>query len=52
MAEAFGGDHGEALAGRRVVLKGQLTQYQGRPQIIISSPQQLFVLANTQPKQP
>ncbi len=41
MAQAFGGEHGEGLAGQTIRVTGELSSMFGTPQINVTSPQQI-----------
>ncbi|MGA0333057.1 MAG: hypothetical protein ACO3N7_06475 [Kiritimatiellia bacterium] len=42
--DAFGGDVVQALKGKRIQVTGEVTEHQYRPQIVISSPDQVKVV--------
>ncbi len=44
MRDAFGAFDADRITGRRIFVKGQVTQYQGAPQIIVTSPTQVVLL--------
>lgn len=49
MAAAFGGEFGEALVGKRVLVKGHLGRYRGEPQLVIATPAQIVVILQHDP---
>lgn len=41
--EKFGADLPAALAGKKIVVEGNIAEYRGKPQIVLSSPAQLKI---------
>jgi serine/threonine protein kinase len=43
LGRAFGGEVGEGLVGKKVRVRGELTQFKGTPQVVITSPAQIKI---------
>jgi DNA/RNA endonuclease YhcR with UshA esterase domain len=48
MSNVFGGEFGEPLVGRRVLVKGRVGLYRGEPQIVIRSATQCVVVGQAE----